>query len=95
MKGLLLGLLMASATLLDGAATTWEAEESLSYSALGDFERHEYQEPRVLLAAVDPTLAVQLFVKCCKVCTKGKACGNSCIRRDYQCHQPPGCACDG
>lgn len=31
---------------------------------------------------------------CCKVCRKGKACGNSCIARDKQCHQPPGCACD-
>lgn len=33
-------------------------------------------------------------VTCCKVCTKGKACGNSCISRNYTCHQPPGCACD-
>ena len=32
---------------------------------------------------------------CCKVCTKGKACGDSCINRNYTCHQPPGCACDG
>jgi competence protein ComEC len=31
---------------------------------------------------------------CCRVCTTGKACGNSCIARDRQCHQPPGCACD-
>jgi hypothetical protein len=31
---------------------------------------------------------------CCKVCNKGKACGDSCIARDKQCHQPPGCACD-
>lgn len=31
---------------------------------------------------------------CCKVCTTGKACGNSCINRNYQCRQPPGCACD-
>jgi hypothetical protein len=31
---------------------------------------------------------------CCKVCTTGKACGNSCISRAYTCHQPPGCACD-
>lgn len=30
---------------------------------------------------------------CCKVCTKGKPCGNSCIARDRTCHQPPGCAC--
>ncbi|WIX34704.1 hypothetical protein QO259_08705 [Salinicola sp. JS01] len=32
---------------------------------------------------------------CCKVCRKGKACGNSCISRNYTCHRPPGCACDG
>jgi beta-lactamase superfamily II metal-dependent hydrolase len=31
---------------------------------------------------------------CCRICTRGKACGNSCISRRYQCHQPPGCACD-
>lgn len=31
---------------------------------------------------------------CCKICSKGKACGDSCISRDYECHQPPGCACD-
>lgn len=32
---------------------------------------------------------------CCKACSKGKACGDSCIARDKVCHQPPGCACDG
>jgi len=32
---------------------------------------------------------------CCKICSAGKACGNSCISRRYTCHQPPGCACDG
>lgn len=31
---------------------------------------------------------------CCKVCTTGQACGNSCISRRYQCRQPPGCACN-
>jgi beta-lactamase superfamily II metal-dependent hydrolase len=31
---------------------------------------------------------------CCKICTRGKACGNSCINRSYQCRQPAGCACD-
>jgi hypothetical protein len=31
---------------------------------------------------------------CCKVCTKGKACGDTCISKSYTCHQPPGCACD-
>ena len=31
---------------------------------------------------------------CCKVCSKGKACGNTCIRADYNCHKGAGCACD-
>jgi beta-lactamase superfamily II metal-dependent hydrolase len=31
---------------------------------------------------------------CCRVCTRGKACGNSCINAANQCHQPPGCACN-
>jgi hypothetical protein len=32
---------------------------------------------------------------CCKTCSKGKACGDSCISRSYTCHKGPGCACDG
>ena len=32
--------------------------------------------------------------QCCKVCSKGKACGNSCIRRDYTCRKGSGCACN-
>lgn len=32
---------------------------------------------------------------CCKTCTKGKACGDSCIAKNKDCHQPAGCACDG
>lgn len=31
---------------------------------------------------------------CCKICSRGKACGNTCISRTYECHRPPGCACD-
>lgn len=33
--------------------------------------------------------------ECCKVCRKGKACGDSCIARSKQCTKGPGCACDG
>ncbi|UXP32849.1 hypothetical protein N6H18_02605 [Reichenbachiella agarivorans] len=32
---------------------------------------------------------------CCKTCKKGKACGDSCIKKEYTCHKPKGCACDG
>ncbi len=32
---------------------------------------------------------------CCKICSIGKACGNTCISRDKVCHVGRGCACDG
>jgi len=33
--------------------------------------------------------------KCCKVCTTGKACGDTCIAKDATCKTPGGCACNG
>ena len=33
-------------------------------------------------------------IACCKICNKGKACGNSCIKKTYNCSKPKGCACD-
>lgn len=35
------------------------------------------------------------YYGCCKVCTTGCACGNSCISCSYNCTKPRGCACDG
>jgi hypothetical protein len=46
------------------------------------------------LGLTQPTAAVTQQA-CCKVCTVGKACGNTCIARDKVCHVGPGCACDG
>lgn len=34
-----------------------------------------------------------ITAKCCKVCTKGKPCGDTCIAQDKVCHVGPGCAC--
>jgi hypothetical protein len=48
-----------------------------------------------LLLSAEPSTGHAFSEKCCKICKTGKACGNSCINRNYQCHQPPGCACDG
>ena len=31
---------------------------------------------------------------CCKICRKGKACGDSCIATVKTCHKGAGCACD-
>lgn len=33
--------------------------------------------------------------ECCKVCRKGKACGDSCISKTKTCNVAQGCACDG
>ena len=37
----------------------------------------------------------ELASACCKICTKGKAFGNSCIQKSKSCHKGRGCACDG
>lgn len=38
---------------------------------------------------------VVLPAACCKICRKGKACGDSCISKPKACHKGPGCACNG
>lgn len=32
---------------------------------------------------------------CCKTCTVGKACGDSCIAKEKDCDEGVGCACNG
>lgn len=49
-------------------------------------------EPCQLEAGTGDMLLAQ---GCCRVCRTGKACGNSCISRNYTCRQPRGCACNG
>jgi len=33
--------------------------------------------------------------ECCRVCTTGKACGDTCIAASNNCNTPTGCACNG
>ena len=40
-----------------------------------------------------PVLASDPPKECCRVCKKGKACGNGCISQERQCTKAPGCAC--
>lgn len=44
-------------------------------------------------ASSDNGKNTELASRCCKRCSTGKPCGNSCIARNKTCHQPPGCAC--
>ena len=39
------------------------------------------------------TELVQQGNRCCKRCTKGQPCGNTCISTKSKCKSPPGCAC--
>ena len=32
--------------------------------------------------------------QCCRVCSRGQACGNTCISASYTCHVGRGCACN-
>jgi hypothetical protein len=47
------------------------------------------------LAASGSAHSAPAALTCCKVCSVGKACGNTCISRDKTCHVGQGCACDG
>jgi hypothetical protein len=42
-----------------------------------------------------PILTADTPKQCCRVCKKGKACGNGCISQERQCAKAPGCACKG
>lgn len=48
-------------------------------------------KPNWLHSANDPDQSPA----CCKICTTGKACGDTCISRDKICHVGHECACDG
>lgn len=89
----LLGL-FASGAVYAGQATFTDSRHG--------FERYttaqtEYALPEIalrVLATHNESASQITLQSCCKICRKGKACGNSCIRRSYTCWQPPGCACD-
>lgn len=81
---------------------------ALVFAAPAIFANEQAQEPPDV--QVDPAVIENLLTPnhslldiidtdmaagCCKVCRKGKACGDSCISRKYSCTRGKGCACDG
>ena len=50
---------------------------------------------QVIVAYPTPVPAAPPARSCCRVCTTGKACGDSCISRSKTCHKGAGCACNG
>jgi hypothetical protein len=55
---------------------------------------HQTRSESALLRSLTPRGSGHPGLVCCKVCSVGKACGNTCISRDKECHVGPGCACD-
>lgn len=55
--------------------------------------------PLLFLGASAPTISACSEATgpdgCCKVCTTGKACGDSCINASQTCSKGAGCACNG
>ena len=54
-------------------------------------KRQQCSDPQIQVRGDSGTL---LAYGCCRICRVGKACGNSCINHQLNCHQPAGCACD-
>jgi hypothetical protein len=48
-----------------------------------------FVEPRPRLAGTAPAPPVP----CCITCSNSEPCGDRCISRGEECHEPPGCAC--
>jgi len=51
-------------------------------------------EPAILALAQPVAKSCIPASKCCKICSTGKACGDSYISRRYTCRKGRGCACD-
>lgn len=66
--------------------------EVVEETEIGTLLKQPSNPPRIW----NPSLTDNQIISqaCCKQCSKGKACGNSCISRDKTCHKGSGCACD-
>ena len=52
----------------------------------GDYHCHN--------AKLKQPASISSSTTCCKICSKGKACGNTCIARSRTCYKTSGCACN-
>lgn len=73
------------------AAAVADALEICAAGQVPPLPRRHSQEP----AKPDRAVEQRADQTCCRTCTKGKACGDSCIAKTSTCTKPPGCACDG
>jgi hypothetical protein len=92
-----LAVTLAMTTVSIGAySDTLATKDSSQLPSLSLIHRAPHtQSNSVTEMGFNPSSAGRTSAACCKICTAGKACGNSCISRNDICHVGPGCACDG
>lgn len=94
-----IAILLAVLLLTSAATARNESPSTSRASPTIDFVLPESTMPNtglLLSLGIDETSSAGFIAeRCCKVCTTGKACGDTCISRDKDCHVGPGCACDG
>jgi hypothetical protein len=93
--------IIIAALALTALAMTAQSDAPISgdsqVTSIAAIHRAPHLENHALAAlgfSTSSTATTKAFA-CCKVCTVGKACGNTCISRNDICHVGPGCACDG
>jgi hypothetical protein len=92
-----LAVALAMTVLSMGAHSDPPTSGDSQVTSIASVYRAPYMENHALAAlgfSASPTGTTKALV-CCKICTVGKACGNTCISKNYICHVGPGCACDG
>jgi hypothetical protein len=69
--------------------------DALEICAAGQVPSLPQGRPQEKVSKADKQAEQRSDKSCCRTCTKGKACGDSCIAKTSTCTKPPGCACDG
>jgi len=91
MKNLIV-VIVTSMLFVSGIASSNESiPEKLDLEQIAE----QADEVRGELLIKHDSLPITYAAACCKICKKGKACGDSCISKSYTCRKPAGCACDG
>ncbi|MBX3250769.1 MAG: pilus assembly protein [Myxococcales bacterium] len=87
--GMLTGLLRSRFHIMRREATLlYQGADYLYASEQGATSDHEDPE------GTSTTPSCRAASTCCRQCSTGQACGDSCISTTLPCHQPTGCACN-
>lgn len=76
----------------DGLSSVWASRAERNDGKIRCLDT--YVSRAFFIGSTSRRKAIIYSQQCCKYCSKGYACGNTCISRRYTCHVGVGCACD-